>query len=399
MNPWKGLNKLPKNVWLLSGATLINRSGTMVLPFLAIYLTKVLGISTADAGVVLTFYGVGSLIVSPFVGKLSDRVGALNVMKFSLILTGLVLFTYSFATGYHLIMLITLVWAIVSESFRPAIFSLISMEADTGQRKTAFALNRLAVNLGMSIGPIVGGLLSQINFHLLFFVDGITSILAGIFLIFSPWKPFHKVAHENDMYTEHLEKKSIFRNGKFLYFLLAIIPVEIVFFQHFGAYPLYMVNVLGFKQSVFGFLIAINTVMIIFIEVPLNNSMANVPSTKSIAMGAFLCGLGFGAMAFSYSIIPIIITIIIWTFGEMIFFPAVASMAAELSPESKRGEYMGYFQTTFSLSFILAPWIGTQALQNYGSVVLWTSAFFVSQISVLLILRLKNENVQTDTTD
>ena len=96
MNPWKGLNKLPRNIWIISIATLINRVGMMVLPFLALYMTNDMQVTAAEAGSVLMAYGLGSLISAPFVGKLSDKIGSLNLMKIALIGSGIFLLFYSF---------------------------------------------------------------------------------------------------------------------------------------------------------------------------------------------------------------------------------------------------------------------------------------------------------------
>ena len=183
MNLWRGLKDIPRSMWLLSAATLINRSGTMVFPFLAIYITKIEHTSEGQAGLVLTFYGIGSLITSPFVGKLSDRIGKITVMEYSLIFSGVVLLFYSFVNNFILILVITFVWAVISESFRPANLSLISEIVTPELRRPAFSLNRLAINLGMSIGPVIGGFLIIFNFHAIFYVNALSCILAGLFLI------------------------------------------------------------------------------------------------------------------------------------------------------------------------------------------------------------------------
>lgn len=392
-HPWRGLKEIPHNIWILSFATLINRSGMMVLPFLTLYMTKEIHVGAGKAGMVLMFFGIGSLITGPFSGKLSDRFGALRMMKLSLILSGLMLFVYPFISNFYLILLYTLVWSMVGEAFRPANLSLISTEVKPEQRKTAFALNRLAINLGMSIGPVVGGFLSTLNFDLLFYVDGITSILAGIFLIISRFDKHEEQISDtkNELETKHemLRSRSIFRDKVFLLFMISIIPVNMVFFQHIGALPIYIVRDLGHKEFVFGLLSAINTVMIIFIEVPLNNAMAHWSDKKSITLGALLTGIGFGAMAISGNIFFIMGTIVIWTFGEMIFFPACASYAAEISPEAKRGEYMGYFQMTFSSALMLGPWIGTEVLDLFSSTILWSGTFFFGLLSASMIFYLK----------
>jgi MFS family permease len=269
--------------------------------------------------------------------------------------------------------------------------SFISSEITSDRRKTAFALNRLAINLGMSIGPVVGGILSTINFHLLFYVDGITSLAAGAFLIFSPWEK-HEVVQKEAEVKEPLiphQKVSVFSDKRLLYFLLALIPVEIVFFQHIGALPLFIVSDLGFSNAVFGFLTAVNTVLIIFIEVPLNDSMRNWDDRKSIGLGALLSGVGFGLMAFTNTIPPIVLLIVIWTFGEMIFFPSAGEYVAKIAPKKQRGEYMGYFQMSFSLAFMVGPWLGTTTLEHYGPFNLWIGCLVFGLISTVMMLRLK----------
>ena len=262
----------------------------MVLPFIALYANQILNVSKSDAGLVLAAYGIGAFISSPFSGKLSDKIGAMRLMTISLITTGLFLFIYSFVTDFTLFLALTFVWAILSEAFRPASMAFISDEISSDRRKTAFALQRLAINLGMSIGPVVGGILSTINFHLLFYINGFTSLTAGIFLLFSHFEK-HDTAQkkaEEILPAVPNQKVSVFSDRKLIYFLLALIPVEIVFFQHIGALPLFIVSDLGYTNAVFGLLTAVNTVLIIFIEVPLNDSMRNWDDRKSLALGAFL---------------------------------------------------------------------------------------------------------------
>ncbi len=287
-NPYSGLKNIPKNIWLLAIATLINRAGTMVLPFIALYANQILKVSKADAGLVLAVYGIGAFISAPFSGKLSDKIGTMRQMIISLFCTGSFLFLYSFITNFVVFLCFTFVWAVLSEAFRPASMAFISDEITSDRRKTAFALQRLAINLGMSIGPVIGGILSTINFHLLFYINGISGIAAGTFLSLSHFEKHEITKEEKDgikEVTAH-KKVNVFSDKKLLYFLLALIPVEMVFFQHIGALPLFIVSDLGFSTAVFGLLTAVNTVLIIFIEVPLNDSMRHWDDRKALALGA-----------------------------------------------------------------------------------------------------------------
>jgi MFS family permease len=391
MNLWKGLKGIPRNIWLISAGTLINRMGMMVLPFLILYLTQEMGESPGKAGLVLTFYGLGALISAPFAGKLSDKIGPLNLMRISLILSGLLLFIYPMLTDYWSIAVLSVILAVVTEAFRPASLAFVSDEAPEDLRKPAFALYRLAINLGMSIGPVAGGFLAAVDFSLLFYVDGITSIAAGIYLIIAKWDALktHLVSEEGNEKNTNLEIIPPYRNWKFIYFLLATVPVVMVFFQHMSSMPLFVVEELGYARSTFGIFVSVNTVIIILVEVPLNTAMNNWKDWKLLTLGCLLTGIGFGLMAVLTSLPGLVITIIIWTFGEMIFFPVAASYVAELSPQEKRGEYMGWFQMVFSGCLTVAPWLGTTIFEIYGSVTLWTWTFIAGFTSTVMFLKFR----------
>lgn len=390
MNPWKGLNKLPRNIWIISAASLINRVGMMVLPFLALYMTNDMHVSAAEAGSVLMAYGLGSLISAPFVGKLSDKIGSLNLMKIALVGSGIFLLFYSLIHEYYYFLVLSFVWAIISESFRPAAMSFISNETKDEERKPSFALYRLAINLGMSFGPVIGGILSTIDFSLLFYVDGATSILAGLFLILSPIKLTEHLEEPDSKEEDKTQKRFAFLpDTRFLLFLLFLLPSSIIYMQHIGAMPLFIVNDLGFTTATFGIITAVNTILIILIELPLNNAMKNWANWKSMFWGAALTAVGFGAMAFTQNFTVLIITVVIWTFGEMILFPAAAAFAAEISPQKQRGAYMGFYQMSFSISFTVGPWLGTLVYEIYGAVVLWTGIMIFGLLSALAMLTMK----------
>ncbi len=391
MNPWRGLKDLPRNMWIIFFATLINRTGTMVLPFLAVYLTIRRGESADQAGLVIAFYGLGALLTSPLVGKLSDRIGAKLLMQISLISSGFILFIYSFISSYYLIICLTFTWSIISEAFRPANLSLISEVVPSKQRRPAFSLNRLAINLGMSIGPVAAGFLMLINFSIIFYVDGLTSILAGLFLIYAPWLSGENISTAEQGGDIPNNKELIFalKDRNMIYFLIALLPVVMVYFQHLAAMPLFLVKDLNFQTSTLGILFAINTLLVILVEVPLNNFLIKWNDKILLIIGSILAAIGFGLMTFAKDTIFIALTIVIWTFGEMILFPASSNHISNIAPVEKRGEYMGFFQMNFSLAFTLGPWLGTVVFHNFGSQILWICTFIFGMVSAALMFKIK----------
>lgn len=391
MNPWKGLKDLPHDMWALFFTSLINRSGTMVIPFLALYLTKKIGVTPTEAGTALLVYGAAAFIAAPLTGKLSDKIGSIKIMQFSLYGSGLLFFIYSFISDYKLILAATFVLAAVNEAFRPANLSLITEIVTPPQRRMAFALNRLAINAGMSIGPVIGGFLTLIDYHYLFYANAFASIAAGVYFNSVRWSSLSP-AEAVIVKEKPKIKFGILNDKHFMFFLFAIIPANLVFFQHLGALPLYIVNDLNYSTAAFGLFGSINTVLIIIAEVPLNNMMSNTPYRKSLMIGASLAGLGFGGFAIAGSTLPLIIAIIIFTFGEMIFFPTTAAYTSEITPPERRGEYMGYYQMTFSFAFSAGPWLGTVVYENFGSAFLWNSALFFGMITAVLMFFIKEKN-------
>ena len=396
MNPYKGLKDLPHDMWALFFTSLINRSGTMVIPFLALYLTQKIGVTPTEAGTALLVYGAAAFIAAPLTGKLSDKIGSLKVMKFALFGSGVLFFVFSFITNYNWILAATFVLAAVNESFRPANLSFITEIVTPSQRRMAFALNRLAINAGMSIGPVIGGFLTLIDYHYLFYANAVASILAGIYFSSVKWSSLSSPKEEVTDEKKSRVKFAILNDKCFIFFLLAVIPANLVFFQHLGALPLYIVDDLGYTTAAFGLFGSINTVLIIIAEVPLNNLMNATPYKKSLIIGALLAGIGFGSFAISTTTIPLVISIIVFTFGEMIFFPTATAYISEISPSDRRGEYMGYYQMTFSFAFSAGPWLGTFVYENYGSVILWSGALVFGLISTALMFFIKDKNLSNE---
>ncbi len=163
----------------------------------------------------------------------------------------------------------------------------------------------------------------------------------------------------------------VWRDRTALTFLLAMVLVGLVFTQSQGAMSVYIVRDLHYRESFFGALFVVNTLMIVALEVPLNLAMAHWPHRRALILGMLLTGIGFGAMGAAKAVGPLVATVVIWTFGEMITFPVGTAYLADLAPRGRMGEYMGAYSSTFSLSVIIGPWAGTAALDRFGSTATW----------------------------
>jgi MFS family permease len=386
LNPWSDLAGLPRDSWLLALATLVNRAGTMVIPFLALHFTRNLGFSAGQAGLALAAYGVVSLLTSPFAGRLSDRVGSQRILTLSLFLGGLGFWALPLLRTLPQVLAGMVVLSAVSEAMRPATLALVSDLAPPELRRQAFALNRLAINLGMSVGPALGGFLAARSFATLFWVDGATSIAASLVLLVFPLRVGSVESH-----AAAPPSLGAIADRRLRYVILCLLPVILVFFQHEGPMPVWMVEDLGMPTQNFGLLFTINTLLIVFLEVRLNGLTAHWSPARALATGSALCTVGFGALAFLTTYWGVVATVVVWTFGEMILFPATAAYVSELAPPTRRGEYMGFYSMTFGIGFTLGPWAGLSVLEAAGARTLWLACLAVGTVSTLLLGRIRVE--------
>ncbi len=382
LNPWKDLAGLPRESWLIALATLVNRAGTMVMPFLVLFLTRDRGLAATRAGFAIAVYGAVALVWSPIAGRLGDAWGQLRMVKASLFASAAVLMAVPLFHSYASILFGMVLLAFASEPVRPATMALVSHLAPPQRRRQAFALNRLAVNLGMSVGPALGGFLAESSFRALFWVDAATSLVAGLVLSVIP---FRAPRHFHD--PTAVQPGTALRDGKLLYVLAALLPVLMVFFQHVSTMPLYLVDTLGFRPSVYGSLFAVNTLVIVLTEVRLNTLTGHWPFGRTLAIGALLATLGFAALAIAHSLPAVVATVLVWTAGEMILFPTMSAYISELAPPARRGEYLGFYTMAFGVAFSLGPWLGTLVFQHLGPVTLWALCLPAGCISVWALAR------------
>jgi MFS family permease len=314
-------------------------------------------------------------------------------MRFSLIASALAMMAFPLVKSYPAVIAATIILSLTGETFRPANLANLSEVAPPDQRKQAFALNRLAVNLGMSTGPAAGGLLMAYSLPAIFFVDGLTSlasaaVLIAAFRVRPRALPAAGSGASGGAEPGALSKLGALADRRFLYFTVALLPVGITFFQIQGSLPLYVVRDVGLTPAMLGLVLMTNTVLIVLIEVPVNAATAAWSHRRSLAMGALLTSLGFGATALVRGPLTFALTVIVWTFGEMVLFPGSSAYVADLAPEGRRGEYMGAYSLSFGVCFSIGPWLGTLLLERFGGRVLWATMLAIGLVSTALFARL-----------
>jgi predicted MFS family arabinose efflux permease len=393
---------LPRRAWILFTVNLVNSSGSMVIFFLTLYMTRKLGFSPVRAGGALSLYGVGSLLGAYCGGWLADKVGSIAVQKTGLALAGAFLIALGQVRQPAAIMPLLFLMAVAAGSLYPANATSMARICPPDLQVKGFALNRLANNLGVTIGPAVGGVLALHDYRLLFWADGLTSLAAAaVFALMwkgsgkepragkggvphggssagahpgsvSPGKPADRAADEkHPSITGVPAARTPWRDGPFLLLMLLFILWCSVFIQVLTTFPLYMRDVYGLAENHIGQLLAVNTLIIVILEMVLMEKIRKYPLTRMINLSFILLGAGLGLMPLGRGFAFAALTVAVWTFGEMLSMPLVTALIAGRADDATRGRYMGIFSFVFSLAFIVAPPIGTAVYGRFGGDALW----------------------------
>jgi MFS family permease len=275
-------------------------------------------------------------------------------------------------------------WAGLTQAFWPSAMALLTGLAGPEQRKAVFALHRLSANLGMAVGPALGGFIAHHSYRWVFWTDGL-STLAGAVLLSLVLKAPPATLTPHD----HTRGQSPWRDRHLAYLLLPFIPVLMVFFQIEGTLPLWVVRDLGLGSRFFGLLFTVNTLLIVLLEVPLNLAMAHWPHGRQLLLGSLCFAAGFGLTAWATGYTTLILTTVIWTFGEMILFPAMSDAVATLAPPDRRGEYMGLLSLCFAAAMALGPWLGVLTYAQAGPRTVWLSTIVIAGGAGLLLARFR----------
>lgn len=373
---------LPREAWFLFAVNLVNSSGAMVIFFLSLYLTRRLGFTPARAGQALSLYGLGSLAGAYLGGWFSDRIGSTSVQKLSLALSGGFLIALGQIRSAGGLLPVLFVFSVAAGALYPANAASMSRVCPPELQVKGFALNRLANNLGVTIGPAVGGLLALRDYKFLFWADGLTCFAAAALFLVIWKKPEHQLqaAEKQKASPQSHADRTPWRDGPFLALMLLVVAWGAVFVQLFATFPLYMRGVYGLAEDRIGRLLAVNTILIVALEMALMEKIRAYSRTRMINLSFLLLGLGFGLMPLGRGFLYAAFTVAVWTFGEILSMPLLTALVAGRAGPETRGRYMGIFSFAFSLAFIVGPAAGASVYGHLGENVLWFSCAGVAVV-------------------
>ena len=375
----ENLRALPRGAWILFFGTFLNKFGTFVVPFLAIYMTR-LGYTPAQAGLPIAAYGVGTLGACLLGGSLADRLGRRKTIVLSMFSAAAAMLCLSQVRGLPWIMVFSSIAGLTGELYRPASSALLADLVPAGKRVTAYAAYRMSFNAGWAFGPATAGFLAKHSFTWLFIGDAATSILYGIVA----WTALPSGLRGTREAGTLVETFRALRDDRRLrQVVCACLVIGLVFVQAFSTMSLDITS-RGFSAATYGLVISFNGALVVLCELPLTSITKRYPARRVIALGFLLIGTGFCSNLLTRTLPLLLLTTATFTLGEMISMPVTGAYVADLAPVERRGLYMGTYGMVWAAAFVFGPSLG-MALFAVSRTALWLACGGLGVIAATLI--------------
>ena len=361
---------------------MLNRCGYMAVPFMGLYVTQALHRPASDAGIIISLFGLGSILGATAGGKLTDMFGFRPVQIFSSLIGGVLFLVFSQVSHFNTLCVLAVLISFFYDAFRPANFTAIAAYAAEGQETRSYSLNRLATNVGWAVGVSMGGIIASFNYQLLFIVDGKVSILVAlaIFISLPAVKGFRKATIEK---MKGIIVRKPWQDPLFVKFILLTTVFATCFFLMFRVVPVFFKEVWHLDEALIGLILGVNGVIIALLEMIMISKIENKrPAVFYIVIGVLIVGLSFAVLLLP-KFLPVVVallSVICFTFGEMFAIPFINTFVIKRSNEFNRGQYAAGYTVGWSIAQVIGPTGGFYLAEKLGYNSLWVG------ITILLLL-------------
>jgi MFS family permease len=372
---------LPRPFWYLVAGTFVNRIGFVVEPFLALYLSGPRRLTPATVGVVLACFGAGSFVSQIVGGYLADRVGRRATLVIGMAGTAASFVILASVRNLVLIAVAAALSGLLIDVYRPALSAAVADLVPAHARARAYALIYWAVNLGVAVAGILGGLLADRSYWLLFLADAATCL--GFAVIIARAVPETRPAAPSGGSGGYVD---VLRDGVAMGLFLSILLSSVVYMQQLVTLPL-AVRASGLSAGAYGLIYAMNPVAVIVAQPLVLRLIDRLRAVPTVAASSLILGVGFGLTAFARSVPAFAVTVVVWTIGEIGFNAVVPALIASIAPAHLRGRYNGLIGMAFGASSLLGPLAGTW-LFGVGPGLLWLACLVSCALSAAVTLAL-----------
>jgi MFS family permease len=386
-----------RQVWILFAGTIINTiGGTMVMPFMSIYMYTQMGIPMTMVGLAFFIGTVMGAVASYVGGSVCDRYGRKKVFIAGLTMQVVSLLLISMAidsrASYWPLVAVLAIGQIIDGLYRPVPDIMIADLVEPGRRIGAYGLIRVGGNIGAVIGPVLGGALALVamSYSSMFYIAALTTF---VFLLVVIFKLRDTKPSETCSTVRLREIGRIAGDRPFLLFCLFIMLLIIPYSQMYVLMSVYSSAYLGMNTLEVGGIFAVSGIMVALFQFPITMVIGRYRMTSMLALAALVFAAGFSLVAVSSTLAMMYLCMVIITIAEMIWVPSDSTLRANLAPKDRRGQYFGFAGLASAMGYAIGPLFGGVLKDSLDSNVpfMWIvigAVFMVSMAGFLLLSRL-----------
>lgn len=356
----------------------------MVIPFLGVYMTQSLHFNLTDTGTVLSCFGIGAICGSWIGGWLSDRIDHFSIQLSCLLLCVPIFCLLPALTQPLTLSVGVFVLSLVSETFRPANSVAIASYTKAENITKAFSLNRMAVNLGFSVGPALGGFLAAFSYNFLFYGNAASCAIAAIVFYAYFAKQRREKREARAKAKSETKGLSPWKDMQFVLFTILCCLYTVCFFQLLSTLPLFYREVHLLNEWSIGLILGFSGLVVFSLEMLLVHIAEKRLSTTTVIMlGTILCGVSYLMLLMPGKLFVLYTSIFVLCISEILAMPFMSTVTMQRATPATRGAYMGMNSLAFSVAYVLSPYLGTRIAHNFGFDTLWLLTGFVITLTAL----------------
>jgi MFS family permease len=365
----------PSKFWMVVGVMFVDRvGGTMLFPFFSLYITQKFNVGMTQAGIILGFFSVFSMLGSMIGGALTDKFGRRSLILFGLVFSALSTLSLGLVNQFWMLFPLAVLTGLLSDVAGPAHQAMIADLLPEKQRAEGFGILRVVGNMAWILGPTIGGLIANQSYFYLFISDAVISCIVAVlfYMLIPETKPEAQAGEETQSVLQAFAGYGkVLKDMAYVAFILAGIFMLLAYQQMYSSLSVYLRDNHGIDPQGYGFLLTSSAITVILFQFWITRRIKRRPPFLMMALGTLFYMVGFGLFGIVSAYWLFVMNIVIVTIGEMIIMPTSQALAANFAPEDMRGRYMAVFGLTWGIPSIFGPGLAGVILDNLNPNLLW----------------------------
>jgi MFS family permease len=361
-------------LWILVAGTLAGSAGQgLVWPFLTIHIREQLDVSLTTITAMFTVQSIAGFTATVLFSPLLDRLGRKLPMISGLVLNALTLLAMSQAATLWDWVILLPVYVTVNTLFRIGSYTMVADLFPAERRAQSYALLRMGANVGIAVGPAVGGFLVTVAYALTYYLAAaIMLILAGmVWALVTETLPLARQETTPDSSAGPGGYGGLIRNHAFMSIWGYYILVQIANAMVFVLLGVYVKENFGITEDRFGFIVGTNALLVVLFQYFVTRATSRYAPLPVVALGALLYAVGMLGFALSTGFAGFLLSMVIMTAGELALVPTATALVSTIAPVAMRARYMGVFSLSFRVGAGIGPVLGGILSDQLAPVAIW----------------------------